>query len=137
MHVLNFYWQEIMTYQFQLKNLHFSQAVKRWDKKQRQRWNIARQKSTQNCMKTIILEKLGRVVHGENRDGLPHRRVTIVKKYFLNEYLIGLLLLLSPFYYKTGILGRFGSTKLVLPKWHKYSSLNRVIRVHKTFIGKS
>ena len=76
-------------------------------------------------------------MHGENRDGLPHRRVTIVKKYFLNEYLIGLLLLLSPFYYKTGILGRIGSTKLVLPKWHKYSSLNRVIRVHKTFIGKS
>ena len=26
-------------------------------------------------------------------------------------------------------LGRIGSTKLVLPKWHKYSILNRVIRV--------
>ena len=26
-------------------------------------------------------------------------------------------------------LGRIGSTKLVLPKWHKYGTLNRVIRV--------
>ena len=26
-------------------------------------------------------------------------------------------------------LGQIGSTKLVLPKWHKYSTLNRVIRV--------
>ena len=26
-------------------------------------------------------------------------------------------------------LGRFGSKKLVLPKWHKYGILNRVIRV--------
>ena len=26
-------------------------------------------------------------------------------------------------------LGRLGSAKLVLPKWHKYGNLNRVIRV--------
>ena len=26
-------------------------------------------------------------------------------------------------------MGRIGSTKLVLPKWHKYAILNRVIRV--------
>ena len=26
-------------------------------------------------------------------------------------------------------MGRIGSTKLVLPKWHKYGILNRVIRV--------
>ena len=26
-------------------------------------------------------------------------------------------------------LGRIGSTKLELPKWHKYGTLNRVIRV--------
>ena len=26
-------------------------------------------------------------------------------------------------------LGRIGSTKLVLPKWHKYGILNKVIRV--------
>ena len=26
-------------------------------------------------------------------------------------------------------MGRIGSTKLVLPKWHKYGTLNRVIRV--------
>ena len=26
-------------------------------------------------------------------------------------------------------LGQIGSTKLVLPKWHKYGTLNRVIRV--------
>ena len=28
-------------------------------------------------------------------------------------------------------LGRIGSTKLVLPKWHKYGILNRVIRVSR------
>ena len=27
-------------------------------------------------------------------------------------------------------LGRIGSTKLVLPKWHKYGALNRVIKVY-------
>ena len=37
--------------------------------------------------------------------------------------------LLSQLYYKTGTMGRIGSTKLVLPKWHKYGTLNRVIRV--------
>ena len=36
---------------------------------------------------------------------------------------------LSPFYYKTGTMGRIGSTKLVLPKWLSYGTLNRVIRV--------
>ena len=30
-------------------------------------------------------------------------------------------------------LGRIGSTKLVLPKWHKYGILNRVIRVRPWF----
>ena len=38
-------------------------------------------------------------------------------------------LLLLQFYYKTGTMGRFGSTKLVLPKWLSYGTLNRVIRV--------
>ena len=34
-------------------------------------------------------------------------------------------------------LGRIGSTKLVLPKWHKYGTLNRVIRVfRKIFLKK-
>jgi hypothetical protein len=27
-------------------------------------------------------------------------------------------------------MGRIGSTKLVLPKWLSYGTLNRVIRVH-------
>ena len=30
-------------------------------------------------------------------------------------------------------LGRIGSTKLVLPKWHKHGTLNRVIRVGRWF----
>jgi hypothetical protein len=38
-------------------------------------------------------------------------------------------LLLAPLYYKTGTMGRIGSTKLVLPNWHKYRSYNRVVRV--------
>ena len=33
-------------------------------------------------------------------------------------------------------LGRNGSTKLVLPKWHKYSTLNRVIRVLTMYVHK-
>ena len=34
--------------------------------------------------------------------------------------------------------GRIGSTKLVLPKWHKYGTPNRVIRVKFcTILGKS
>jgi hypothetical protein len=36
---------------------------------------------------------------------------------------------LAPLYYKTGTMGRIGSTKLVLPNWHKYRSYNRVVRV--------
>ena len=32
-------------------------------------------------------------------------------------------------------LGRIGSTKLVLPKWHKYGILNRVIRVLGGILG--
>ena len=30
-------------------------------------------------------------------------------------------------------LGQIGSTKLVLPKWHKHGTLNRVIRVGRWF----
>ena len=37
--------------------------------------------------------------------------------------------LLAPLYYKTGTMGRIGSTKLVMPNWHKYRSYNRVVRV--------
>ena len=36
---------------------------------------------------------------------------------------------LSPYYYKTSMIDQIGSTKLVLPKWLKYGTLNRVIRV--------
>ena len=31
--------------------------------------------------------------------------------------------------FKTGMMGRIGSTKLVLPKWLSYGTLSRVIRV--------
>ena len=37
--------------------------------------------------------------------------------------------LLSPFYYKTGTMGRIGSTSYVLPIRLSYRTLNRVIRV--------
>ena len=37
--------------------------------------------------------------------------------------------LLSPFYYKTGTMGRIGNTRYVLPTWLLYRTLNRVIRV--------
>ena len=43
--------------------------------------------------------------------------------------------LLSQLYYKTGTMGRIGSTKLVLPKWHKYGTLNRAIRVCCLFVS--
>ena len=39
--------------------------------------------------------------------------------------------ILSPFYYKTGTMGRIGSTSYVLPIWLSYRTLNRVIRVCK------
>ena len=38
--------------------------------------------------------------------------------------------LLSPFYYKTGTMGRIGSTSYVLPIQLVYCTLNRVIRVN-------
>ena len=37
--------------------------------------------------------------------------------------------ILSPFYYKTGTMGRIGSTSYVLPIRLSYRMLNRVIRV--------
>ena len=43
---------------------------------------------------------------------------------WFQQYLCTLITLLRVPY-----LGRIGSTKLVLPKWHKYGILNRVIRV--------
>ena len=50
------------------------------------------------------------------------------------SYSIGAMLwqqqqLLSPFYYKTGTMGRIGSTSYVLPIRLSYRTLNRVIRV--------
>ena len=41
----------------------------------------------------------------------------------LNDQVTLITLLRVPY------LGRIGSTKLVLPKWHKYGTLTRVIRV--------
>ena len=37
-----------------------------------------------------------------------------------------LYFLLSPFHYKTDTMGRIGSTKLVLPKWLSYGTLNNL-----------
>ena len=37
--------------------------------------------------------------------------------------------LYSDNFIKTTVLCQYRSTKLVLPKWHKYVTLNRVIRV--------
>ena len=37
--------------------------------------------------------------------------------------------LLSPFYHKTGTMGRIGSTSYVLPIWLSYRTLNRAMRV--------
>ena len=41
--------------------------------------------------------------------------------------------ILSPFYYKTGTMGRIGSTSYLLPIRLSYRILNRVIRVHMDF----
>ena len=39
-------------------------------------------------------------------------------------------LMYSSAYHKYGTMGRIGSTKLVLPKWHKYGTYNRHFRVN-------
>ena len=53
---------------------------------------------------------------------VPVRKILVVRSG--NEE-IQSAFIISLFYYKTGMIGRIGSTKLVLPKWHKYGTLNR------------
>ena len=63
----------------------------------------------------------------EKTKSLIHRVFTLV------ELQVQLLL---PFYYKTGTMGRIGSTSYVLPIRLSYRTLNRVMRVVASFWGK-
>ena len=74
-------------------------------------WSCYRCHEISQCKK---LRKLG-LSHAEN---ITH--IGIV--YILGQYL-------SSYSDKSTYIGRIGSTKLELPKWHKYGTFNRVIRV--------